>query len=241
MKTLFILKTGGTLPELAARKGDFEDWILAGLDLPPEATQVVDVRQEPPPPYEDLSAAVITGSHAMVTDHAPWSERLAEWLPGLITRRMPLLSICYGHQLLAYALGGAVGGAPAGPEYGTVTLTLEAAAHADPLLGNLPEPLYAHVSHFQSVLALPKGATRLASSAQEPQQAFVVAGCAWGVQFHPEFDEDIAATYIRAYAEQLQEKGVDPEARLKTCRSARDAAEILRRFGRLAGCVSPLG
>jgi GMP synthase (glutamine-hydrolysing) len=234
MKTLFILKTGSTLPKLAARRGDFEDWILAGLGLPPEATRVLDMREVPPPAYEALSAAVITGSHAMVTDHASWSERLADWLPELIARRIPVLGICYGHQLLAYALGGAVGAAPAGPEYGTVALTLETAARTDPLLGDLPEPLYAHVSHFQSVLALPQGATRLASSAQEPQQAFVVAGCAWGVQFHPEFDEDIVATYIRVYAAQLQERGVEPEARLETCRSAPAATQILRRFGRLA-------
>lgn len=234
MKALWILKTGSTLPDLAARRGDFEDWISAGLGLPPEATRVLDVREAPPPPYEDVSAAVITGSHAMVTDHAPWSERLADWLPGLVARRIPLLGICYGHQLLAYALGGAAGEAPAGPEYGTVTLTLEAAAFTDPLLGDLPEPLDVHVSHFQSVLALPPGATRLTSSAQEPYQAFVVGGCAWGVQFHPEFDEDIVATYIRANAAELRERGVEPEARLKTCRSARQGAQVLRRFGRWA-------
>ena len=234
MKDLWILKTGNTLPDLAARRGDFEDWISAGLGLPPEATRVLDVREAPPPPYENLGAAVITGSHAMVTDHAAWSERLADWLPGLIARRIPLLGICYGHQLLAYALGGAAGETPAGPEYGTVPLTLEAAARLDPLLGDLPEPLEVHVSHFQSVLALPQGATRLASSAQDPHQAFVVAGCAWGVQFHPEFDEDIVATYIRAYAAELRERGVEPQARLETCRSARQGAQVLRRFAGLA-------
>ncbi len=178
--------------------------------------------------------SVTIACEPVMTDHAPWSERLADWLPGLIARRIPLLGICYGHQLLAYALGGAAGEAPAGPEYGTVTLTLEAAAQSDPLLGDLPEPLEVHVSHFQSVLALPKGAIHLASSAQEPYQAFVVAGCAWGVQFHPEFDENIVATYIRAYASELQERGVEPQARLETCRSARQGAQVLRRFGRWA-------
>ncbi|MBN1922268.1 MAG: glutamine amidotransferase [Anaerolineae bacterium] len=231
MKALYILKTGSTLPEPAARKGDFEDWIIAGLGLPREALCVLDVREGPPPAYEALSAAVITGSHAMVTEHAAWSERLADWLPGLVARRIPVLGICYGHQLLAYALGGVVGAAPAGPEYGTTPLLLKAAAHADPLLSAVPQPFYVHVSHFQSVLTLPKGATRLASSIQELHQAFVVAGCAWGVQFHPEFDEDIVATYIQAYAAELRERGVDPEARLKTCRSAPHAAQILRRFG----------
>lgn len=232
---LLILKTGSTLPALAARKGDFEDWIMAGLALPAACLRVIDVRREdiPLPPYETLGGVIITGSHAMVTEHASWSERLAAWLPELIARRIPTLGICYGHQLLAYALGGRVGDNPRGPEYGTVPLQLHAAATTDALLGALPQPIYVHVSHFQSVLALPPQATLLASSADDPHQAFSVGECTWGLQFHPEFDCEIVTTYIHEFAAALQARGVDPQARLTTCQETPQGTALLQRFGEL--------
>ncbi len=233
MKSLLIIKTGSTLPEIAARKGDFEHWIMAGLGLPAGAMRVHHAQHDTLPAYETCSAVVITGSHSMVTEHAPWSEGLAEWIPGLIARRIPTLGVCYGHQLLAYALGGTVADNPEGPEYGTVPLTLRPAGATDPLLGGHHEPLYAHVSHFQSVLRLPEGAILLAASEKDPHQAFVVADCAWGLQFHPEFDKEIVAAYIRAYAMELECRGINPSARLDTCRETPDAARILTRFGQL--------
>ena len=45
MRELIILKTGSTLPTLLARKGDFTDWIVAGLDADPTAVRIVDARE----------------------------------------------------------------------------------------------------------------------------------------------------------------------------------------------------
>ena len=68
--------------------------------------------------------------------------------PGLVERGIPTLGICYGHQLLAHALGGEVGDNPNGREFGTVTVELTAEAADDPLLGGLPrEPAGAGVPH----------------------------------------------------------------------------------------------
>ncbi len=239
MKALLILKTGSTLPALAARKGDFEHWIMAGLALPAARMHVLDVRQNGSlPAYDTIGGVVITGSHAMVTERAPWSERLAAWLPGLVARRIPTLGICYGHQLLAYALGGQVGDNPRGPEYGTVSLELHPAAKTDALLGGLAQSAAAQVSHFQSVLTLPPQATLLASSAGDPHQAFSIGDCAWGVQFHPEFDQDIVTTYIHEFAETLQAHGVDPQARRVACRETPQSADLLARFGALVAARS---
>lgn len=208
---------------------------MTGLGLPAEHTRVLDVQQDGAlPDYDALSAVVITGSHTMVTEQRPWSERLAAWLPGLIARRIPTLGICYGHQLLAYALGGKVADNPHGPEYGAVALILHPATQAAPLLGGLPEPVLAQMSHFQSVLALPDGAIPLAASAKDPHQAFIIAGCVWGVQFHPEFDREIVATYIREFATELQQRGVNPDAQLAGCADTPHGTRILARFGQLA-------
>ena len=86
MQQLIILKTGSTLPELLARKGDFTDWISAGLDAGPTPIRIVDAQNGCElPAYEDVAGVVITGSHDMVSHRLPWSERAAAWLPGLVS------------------------------------------------------------------------------------------------------------------------------------------------------------
>ena len=106
MNAMPIVKVGETLPSLRATRGDFEHWILSGMQLDLERSLVVDVRNGGRlPEVDQLSGVVITGSHAMVTEHQAWSERTAEWLTQAVERGVPVLGICYGHQLLAEATG----------------------------------------------------------------------------------------------------------------------------------------
>jgi GMP synthase (glutamine-hydrolysing) len=231
---LAILKAGSTLPALAGRRGDFDAWIRTGLGLAAEQVLVVDLpRGGALPDYGGLAGVVITGSHAMVTDHPDWSERAADWLPGLVVRRIPLLGICYGHQLLAYAMGGEVGANPRGREFGLVELALLPPARHDPLLCVLAPPARLYASHTQAVLSLPPNAMLLASSPRDAHQAFVLGACAWGVQFHPEFDGDIAAAYIQAEEQTLRAEGQTPEALLQACDDTLDGTRVLRRFTHL--------
>ena len=181
----------------------------------------------------NVAGVVITGSHDMVTERQPWSERAAAWLPGLVERGIPTLGICYGHQLLAHALGGEVGDNPNGREFGTVTVELTAEAADDPLLGGLPARLPVQVCHTQSALTLPAGARRLAHGSREANQAFVVGEAAWGVQFHPEFDAEVVTTYIEHYAERLRAEGQDPDALSAGCCDTPVGTTILRRFGQI--------
>jgi GMP synthase (glutamine-hydrolysing) len=234
MRELIILKTGSTLPTLLTRRGDFTDWIVAGLGADPTAVRIVDAQNgDVLPAYDDVAGVVITGSHDMVTERQPWSERAAAWLPGLVERGIPTLGICYGHQLLAHALGGEVGDNPNGREFGTVNVELEAPAADDLLLGGLPPSLPVLVCHTQSALTLPAGARRLAHGSREANQAFVVGEAAWGVQFHPEFDAEVVTTYIEHYAERLRAEGQDPAALIAGCDDTPVGTTILRRFGEI--------
>ena len=87
---------------------------------------------------ENLAGIVITGSPSMVSARLDWSERTAYWLRRAVPTGLPVLGVCYGHQLLAHALGGHVGLNPAGRQIGTVTAQLIDGHKEDPLFGHLP-------------------------------------------------------------------------------------------------------
>lgn len=234
MKRLLIVKTGGTLPEVRAQRGDYEAWIAEGMGFAPGEVDVVAVAQGEDLPAPDAPAGVVvTGSSAMVSDREPWSERTGEWLARAAQRGTPLLGICYGHQLLAHALGGEVGRNPRGREIGTVVVRRLEVAQRDPLLGVWGPAEPAHVTHLESVLALPAGAVRLAESDLDPVQAFSVGERAWGVQFHPEFDAVTVRAYIAARRDRMRAEGLDPDALLARVREAPGGPLLLRRFADL--------
>lgn len=227
-----IIKTGSTITELGAQKGDFEDWIATGLgnNLP---IQVIDVKNGATLPDADqFSAVVITGSHHMVTEHLPWSEAAASWLAQAVRQRMPVLGICYGHQLLAYALGGEVGDNLGGSEYGSTTIHLHPTACHDPLFSQMPNEFTAQVCHKQSVLKAPPGATILAHSRKDNCQSFVM-GNAWGVQFHPEFDADVMRFYLRQFRQVLIDEGQEPDALLEQVCETPVSTSLLGKFAHL--------
>jgi GMP synthase (glutamine-hydrolysing) len=235
MGRILVIKVGSTLPPLIPSKGDFDDWILAGMQAGNQQVTIRDVRNgHPLLQYDELSGIVITGSHSAVTEHHEWSERTARWLPGAVERGIPVLGICYGHQLLAYALGGKVGDNPNGLEYGTAQIDLRGGYGSDDLFGAFPTPLRMHVCHKQSVLRLPENARLLASSNMDPHQAFSVGTRAWGVQFHPEFDKEILAEYINHYSQDLRREGQDPEQLLASRMDTPCGTTLLQRFAAIA-------
>lgn len=225
-----ILQTGQPVAPMR-RHGSFAHWIRVAAGLPRDGAVVVDVAGgDPLPAREGFAGAIVTGSGAMVTDRHDWSERSAGWLRDAAHAGLPLLGICYGHQLLAHALGGQVGDNPAGREMGTVCVDLRPAAHEDPLFAGLPPRFAAQATHLQSVLQPPEGAEVLAANDHDACHAFRWGKSAWGVQFHPEFSAGHMRGYIRARGEALVAEGTDPVALARRVRPAPAARRVLRRF-----------
>jgi len=230
---MLIVKTGTALTALADPDGDFEDWIARGLGRRVQVCSVYEGDELPSPHATD--GVVVTGSAAMLSDHEAWADRTAEWLRTAVDAGVPVLGICFGHQLLAHALGGRVGPNPRGREIGTISVALADGAADDPLLGGLPARIDVHATHLESVLELSPGAELLASSPLDPHHAFRVPDRpVWGVQFHPEFSAAITRGYVEAKRQDMQAEGMDPDRLLAEVRETRWGGDILARFAQLA-------
>ncbi|MEM7410720.1 MAG: glutamine amidotransferase [Myxococcota bacterium] len=234
MSRTCIIKTGTTLASLRPTHGDYDAWIAAGLGCAPETVDVVDVQAgETLPDPASPAAVVVTGSAAKVSDREGWSELTADWLREVVAGGVPTLGICYGHQLLAHALGGRVGANPRGREIGTVEVRFEPAAALDPLFSVLPRPTRFHATHVETVLALPDGAERFAESDLDACQAFRVGEASWGVQFHPEFDATAIRTYLDERRAILADEGLDADALLARVVETPSGPRLLERFAEL--------
>jgi GMP synthase (glutamine-hydrolysing) len=141
-------------------------------------------------PYDTLKPEDVSSAGAIVLSGGPSSvleEGAPRLNPKLLERALkedkPVLGICYGHQLLATALGGAVGKGAKG-EYGSATLEVLA---DDPLFSGTPRIQKVWMSHRDYVEKLPPGSLVLARTEDCEIAAFRLAGAGvYGVQFHPE-------------------------------------------------------
>jgi GMP synthase (glutamine-hydrolysing) len=234
MKPLLIIRTGRAPEVISARHGDFPRWFRLGLRLPAPHVRVIDVEQGDclPDPGE-CAGAVITGSASMVTERLPWSERTAGWIRDAMDVDLPLLGVCYGHQLMSHALGGRVDYLPGGREMGTVSLTT-ATEHAggDMLGSSLPGSFHAHATHEQSVMDLPAGAVALARSERDPHHLVRYGKHAISTQFHPEFSAEVMRAYIRRKHDVLRDEGQAPDDMLAAVVATPAATMLLRHFVR---------
>jgi GMP synthase (glutamine-hydrolysing) len=169
----------------------------------------------------DHDGVVITGSRSSVYQDEPWIDTLVDRVARAADRGHPVLGICFGHQVLAEALGGHVE-AMDGIELGY--REVRRVDDGDPLLAGLDDRFVAFETHSDRVTELPPGATLLAEN-DRGVQAFRRGDC-WGVQFHPEYDRASAERVTRG--KELPEErlravldGIDDEHHAAACRTKR--------------------
>ncbi len=205
MKTLLIVNVGLPTEAQYRKFGCFEQWAKNAIADKADNIAFHDGINQPLPAYDTLAGVIIMGSLSMVTEELPWMRRLAQQIVELTQRHIPVLGICFGHQLVAYALGGKVDYHPQGLEIGSVAITRTPQSNDDPLFSGLDTPFYAQAVHYQSVLTLPPAALLLAASEFDPHHAFRVGQSTWGVQFHPEFTTEHIQASIDGLKEALGE------------------------------------
>ena len=234
-KKILILKTGNTIKGLLEKGKDFEDWFVDCSGL---AKNVFIIRSlhlgESLVDLSQIAAIIITGSPAFITDEETWNFIGASYIREAHGIGIPILGVCYGHQLLAWTFGGKVAFNEEGRNIGTITINLKEPARNDLLFGGLPERFNVNVSHQQSVVELPSKAIELASSNSNNLQAFRLGETSWGVQFHPEFSKDIVRKYIEERSIKIKEEGLDPEMLASLALNTPNSVILFQRFCHLA-------
>ncbi len=213
-----ILQTGHIPDELIAGRGDYDAIyanMLGGHGFDFQAWPVVDMKF--PPDGGAADGWIITGSRHGAYEDLPWIAPLEALIRDIAARALPLVGICFGHQIIAQALGGRVEKFPGGwavgaTEYreGDRSLTLNA-------------------WHHDQVTRRPEGARVLAGNDFCENAELAYGDTIWTMQPHPEFDAGFIEALIRARG-----RGVVPDpvldgalARLST---PDDNAEIADRI-----------
>lgn len=186
-----ILETGEVAEDLRARHGDYPAMFRALLSAADPSLDFLTVRVvagEMPRSPQEADGWLVTGSRHGVYDGLPWIEPLEAFLRDCVAARVPVVGICFGHQILAEALGGRAVKSERG--WGLGVQDYEIVTRPSWLV-HLPDRFAVRALHQDQVVALPANATVLARS---PHCA--LAAVAYGdpedpdavsLQPHPEF------------------------------------------------------
>ncbi|WP_228200595.1 glutamine amidotransferase [Arcobacter peruensis] len=201
-----MLKVGETFLLTKEKLKDFDTWILKFLKKTKTRIKIIDIlSKDKLPNINSAKGFIISGSHEMVTDELTWSLLLEKYIKKISKTNIPLLGICYGHQLIAKALGGKSDFNKNGKEIGIVKIKNLSFKNKDPLLKNFPKKFDAFETHYQTVIKLPAKAKILAKNSKDNTQAARFESNIWGVQFHPEFDKEIMKEYILNQKETIKD------------------------------------
>lgn len=195
MKQLLIIRAGSTYLKAQEMFGHYEQFFLDRMTKPPVNCISLNAQVQPEyPVFNSLRGIIISGAHENVTEQAPWMLHLKNWLKNAHEAHIPVLGVCFGHQIMGAALGGKVDFNELGGEYGLI----EVIAVNGFKLFDLPIPrrFNAYASHEQSIVELPKNAQSLAGNKIEPNHIVHFGNKSWGVQFHPEFTRKIMKFYL---------------------------------------------
>ncbi|MDC0933466.1 glutamine amidotransferase [Arcobacteraceae bacterium] len=234
MKKIYILKTGKTFSTTKSKMGDFDDWVINYLEKSNQTIKVIDVlNNKKLPILKSAAGFIITGSHSMVSEELSWSVTLEKYIKKINSKNVPLLGICYGHQLISKALGGESGYNKKGKEIGTVKIIKSKSANDDLLLKGFPKQFYAFETHYQSVLKLPRKSVILFSNDKDQHQSVRFSSSTWGVQFHPEFDKKVMEEYILNQDADLKKLGFNIENLITNMKRCDKSHKILTNFMRI--------
>ncbi len=190
---LTVLVTGDVPLQLQDRFAPYPEMFRRMFDAVGHAFDYEIVRALDGAPLPDpatLEGVVIPGSPAGVYDDLPWIEPLRGFIRRAYAAGTPMVGVCFGHQVIADALGGDVRKSEKGWGIGRHTYAVRARPAA---IGPTPDALSVACSHQDQVIGAPADAEVFLASEFTPNAGLVYRnGRVLTVQPHPEFTDDYA-------------------------------------------------
>ncbi|MCE6960530.1 type 1 glutamine amidotransferase [Cereibacter sphaeroides] len=213
-----ILQTGEAPDVLSAEMGDYPDMfqrLLDGQGFEFRTFRVVDM--EFPASVRDCDGWLITGSrHGVYEDH-PFIRPLEEFIRKAYAEHVPVVGICFGHQIVAQAMGGKVERFDKGWAVGPTSYDFNG------------EPITLNAWHRDQVTAAPETAEVVASNEFCENAALLYDTRAFTVQAHPEFRDEFIDGLMRTRG-----KGLVPDDRMEAAQEKlgqpNDAARMAHRI-----------
>ncbi len=200
--TIGLLECDHVRPELRHIGGDYREMFPALFSKvsPGIRFRFYDVINGVfPTSADECDGYLTTGSSFSVYDDVEWIRDLADFVRKLYETRTPYAGICFGHQMLGYALGGKVYKSAGGWCVGVHELTMES---RESWMKPYQDKLSLLMMCQDQVMELPENAVRLASAADCPNAMMRVGPAMLGIQAHPEFPP----AYDRALIELRKER-----------------------------------
>lgn len=167
------------------------------------------IRGEMPDSIHDCDGWLITGSRHGAYEKLDWMLALEGFIRELHSAAVPLVGICFGHQIIAQALGGEVVKSDSGWGIGLQPYEIN-----KPLgwMAEVPEQVRIYSFHQDQVSVLPAGASVFSSSEFCPYAGLSYGDSIISIQAHPEFDEAYELALIDMYGGNIVPQAVAAEA-----------------------------
>ncbi len=183
-----ILQTGMAPVELASSHGEYPEMFeqfLAGHGFEFQSYNIL--KHDFPKSINESDGWLITGSRHGVYEDLDWIAPLEEFVREIYTTKIPLVGVCFGHQVIAQALGGKVEKYTDGWSVG----------HAEYEMEDCEDPVLLNAWHQDQVVELPDGARVIGSSDFCKYAMLAYGDKVLTVQPHPEFSDHFIEGLIK--------------------------------------------
>tara|TARA_X000001036_G_scaffold440129_1_gene494739 strand:+ start:3776 stop:4471 length:696 start_codon:yes stop_codon:yes gene_type:complete len=196
MKEIIVISCGPGLDEVKEEYGHSYEWVQQVCLNSDIKFSQVNAYKGDFPNLSDGDGWIITGSAKSVYDDIEWIVELEMLIKKAFDIEKPLLGICFGHQLIAQALGGVVEKNNKGWELGSSFISINDTGMKSPIFKDVLFNDSFYMSHQDVVVQLPAQAIELASN-EKGNQSYSIGNYIYGVQFHPEFPYSVTKKYAK--------------------------------------------